>query len=207
MPSSNQEPHYQTSLPLPGATDKDRINVSYRDIKTRVFDPVIDRIEGLIDRQLSKGDKIESIILVGGFSKSRYLQSRLKTRYQPHVSLLIPANIDCVVSQGAVLYAIHPRMLGPFKRRFVRESFALEVQARFNESKKDLLDNKVTNADGIEYAKSRLVYFVKKNDFTDGVGESRYEKYVYIEYSHNAAIGKNKGIIFVIYRDTWVKDI
>lgn len=52
-------------------------------MKEKVFDPIIERVEALLDRQILKmkdGDKIDSILMVGGFSQSKYLQDRLKIR-------------------------------------------------------------------------------------------------------------------------------
>jgi tRNA A37 threonylcarbamoyltransferase TsaD len=54
-------------------------------MKEKVFDPIIERVEALLDRQILKmkdGDKIDSILMVGGFSQSKYLQDRLKIRYE-----------------------------------------------------------------------------------------------------------------------------
>lgn len=41
----------------------------------------MERVEALLDRQIKK-EKIDMIFLVGGFAQSKYLQQRLKTRYE-----------------------------------------------------------------------------------------------------------------------------
>jgi molecular chaperone DnaK (HSP70) len=166
--------------------------VSTRDLQEKIFDPIIKRIERLLHRQISKYNgegKIDSIILVGGFSQSSYLQQRLRNIFEPAITIDVPPDPANAISQGAVLHARNPQVIRPPVQKYTGRSFALEVQAKFNKQKMDLPENIVINADGIEYAKSSLVYFVKKNALLN-IGVVKYEKYVYIEYPNNIAIGK-----------------
>ncbi|CAB4424740.1 unnamed protein product [Rhizophagus irregularis] len=53
------------------------IELNFRTVKS-FFDPVINKILGLIERQLEKCSNCSVMFLVGGFSESQYLQNRVK---------------------------------------------------------------------------------------------------------------------------------
>ncbi|KAI7875549.1 uncharacterized protein EV154DRAFT_76778 [Mucor mucedo] len=76
----------------------------------RVFNPVMERIEALLDKQM-KRCKVRFLFLVGGFAQSKYLQQRLRTRYEPAVLLIVPLESMSAVSLGAVHYALKPDIL------------------------------------------------------------------------------------------------
>jgi molecular chaperone DnaK (HSP70) len=97
--------------------NKMEFKIPYRDIKDKIFDPVIQRILKLMDAQirnsLKSTDKIEAIILVGGFGSSRYLKTRLKEKYNP-MNIEVYSNPSKgvnAISQGAVSYALDPRAI------------------------------------------------------------------------------------------------
>jgi hypothetical protein len=163
-------------------------------MKEKIFDPIMKRIEDLLDTQIKKmreDEKIDTILLVGGFSKSRYLQDRLRRRYEPNITIGIPANAVTAISQGAVSYAQRPRMIS---KTLVGQSYALEVKTEYDKSKGDFIEKLVTSAEGLEYSESRLEYFTRKNDKIDQDKTTAFEKVVYIEYPNNAVIGKDRPI-------------
>lgn len=47
------------------------------------FDVVIDEIIGHIDAELRRDSEIKTVIITGGFGKSRYLRHRLRGYYVP----------------------------------------------------------------------------------------------------------------------------
>lgn len=65
------------------------IEVGFDDVK-RMFDPTIERIIQLVRGQLEQmgrlGKTISALLLVGGFSESKYLQSRIKDEFTAEVS-------------------------------------------------------------------------------------------------------------------------
>lgn len=170
-------------------------------MQEKVFDPIVRRIEELIDiqkDQMGRDEKIDIVLLVGGFSKSKYLQDRLKTRYEPDIKILHPANAVTAISQGAVSYAQKPRMIS---KTLVGQSYALEVKAEFDSSKEDDLAKKKKDAQGVEFSESRLEYFVFKDKKIDQDKVIAFERTVYIEYPNNAVIGK---IICIIMSFSWL---
>ncbi len=58
------------------------IEINFEQIKA-MFDPVIERIIGLIKKQLDQNKKkCLTMFLVGGFSESNYLQTRIKDEFK-----------------------------------------------------------------------------------------------------------------------------
>lgn len=179
-----------------GRTTKDHktLKVTKKDIGEKVFDPIIARVEAVLDKQIEKmgnKEKIDTILLVGGFAQSKYLQQRLKARYRTRFPVAFPADGTTAVSQGAVIYGQNPNSLLDPGKKYFSQSYSLEVKAKFDESKEDPLDLMVKNSDGTKYTNSRLVYFVKIHDQVES-GFNEFEKNVYVEYPNNAVIGKVK---------------
>jgi hypothetical protein len=82
-----------------------------------VFEQVVPEIMRLVDKQL--GDMTsqrrgaqgsELIVLVGGFSASSYLQSRLKGHVDGRADVLVPPDPQGAVLTGAVHYAYDPQI-------------------------------------------------------------------------------------------------
>ncbi|CAG8822883.1 6458_t:CDS:2, partial [Gigaspora margarita] len=67
------------------------INLEFEDVKA-MFDPVIDKIIRLINGQLNTRGTCAAMFLVGGFSESKYLQTRIKLEFEvPRVCEYIEA--------------------------------------------------------------------------------------------------------------------
>jgi hypothetical protein len=171
------------------------LNMKKQDMMTEVFDPIIEKIETLLKQQigqLEKGEKIDTILLVGGFSQNRYLQHRLQHTFEPDIAIGIPAEGVTAISKGAVSYAFNPRMIN---KKPVNQSYALEVRSGFDREKQDDLKKLETTEDGVELSTSRLTYFVKKGDFAEKDKNTIYEKIVEIEYPKNAIIGNVANVL------------
>lgn len=150
---------------------------------------MICKIEALIDRQIEKmkGGDIHVILLVGGFSQCKYLQNTLTSKYLPlNIRVVVPKNAVTAISEGAVSYAQRPRMIS---NKVIGLSYAMEVQAPSKPGEYPLPGETYIANDNRKYFKSRLEYFVKKNDEADEGKTLIYEKFVFIEYPKNAVIG------------------
>lgn len=168
------------------------LRIHCKELEEKIFRPVVCKIEALIDRQIKemKGEEVHVILLVGGFSQCKYLQKTLINKYKLlDIKVVIPNNAVTAISEGAVSYAQRPRMIS---NKVVGLSYALEVHAPFiKEREQSLLERETFIAnDGEEYFKSRLEYFVKKNQEADEGKTLVYEKKVFVEYPKNAVIGK-----------------
>ncbi|RHZ83821.1 hypothetical protein Glove_87g244 [Diversispora epigaea] len=81
------------------------IKLDYETIKS-MFDPVIQRILGLINTQLENSrEECSIMLLVGGFSQSQYLQKRVREKFIDRVNIIsVPTNPINAVSHGAAIY-------------------------------------------------------------------------------------------------------
>ncbi|RIA82058.1 hypothetical protein C1645_835959 [Glomus cerebriforme] len=87
------------------------IKLKYKDVKA-MFDPVIDKIIRLIYSQLSSNDKCSALILVGGFSESKYLQSRVRQEFSKKVQVIsIPPQPVTAIIKGAVQYGLREEVV------------------------------------------------------------------------------------------------
>lgn len=80
------------------------LRIKNETLENQVFDPIFKRIESMLDKQLKKGN-MKTIVLVGGMARSKYLQQRLKNKYDGSETQL-EFLLDSVVSAGAVTYGI-----------------------------------------------------------------------------------------------------
>ncbi|PKY45625.1 actin-like ATPase domain-containing protein [Rhizophagus irregularis] len=83
------------------------IPIKYDDV-IKMFDPIVDRIIRLIHIQLSNSQETYSaIFLVGGFSKSKYLQKRIKSEFRDIVkNILVPNQPEAAIARGAAIYGL-----------------------------------------------------------------------------------------------------
>lgn len=147
--------------------------ISENDIKKIVFDPIIEQVLQLLGTQIRKSSKypLSAILLVGGFSQSKYLQQEIQRycieRDIKHVC--VPPNGVTAISRGAVSYYLEPRLVS---KKSARVSYAIQV------------DNpeKTNN-------KSHLSYFIRKGTPID-MEETVYPQTVSVEYPGSVVIGK-----------------
>lgn len=152
--------------------------MSYEDMKTKVFDPVVNRIVDLFKAQfqqaIKKNVEINTILMVGGFSQSLYLQQRIKNEFRDSCTIYIPEESTLAMSYGAVMYGLNPQTI---TKPSAGQSFALMVQGSHN------------SEDG-----NSLLYFVTKGDDVNEQARKRYTKEVYVTYPNDAVFGKKKQV-------------
>ncbi|CAG8543501.1 11170_t:CDS:2 [Funneliformis mosseae] len=83
------------------------VELKFEDVKN-MFDPVVKKILGLIRQQLDEyNDYVSAILLVGGFSESKYLQVRVKQEFKQRVrNISVPSNPITAIVKGAVHYGL-----------------------------------------------------------------------------------------------------
>ncbi|CAG8709902.1 16751_t:CDS:2 [Racocetra persica] len=83
------------------------VELDYMNVKN-MFDPVVNRIINMIKIQLdNSNDKCSMLFLVGGFSQSKYLQSRIKEECQHRVnSISVPVQPIASICRGAAYYGL-----------------------------------------------------------------------------------------------------
>ncbi|CAG8543483.1 11168_t:CDS:2 [Funneliformis mosseae] len=83
------------------------VELTFDDVKS-MFDPVIGKIIRLIRGQLEKCSDVALILLVGGFSESKYLQERIKNEFKQRLldKIIVPANPMVAIEKGAVQFGL-----------------------------------------------------------------------------------------------------
>lgn len=77
-------------------------------IRREVFDPVVSQVLDLIEEQFKRVDqKIDALLLVGGFAGSEYLFKRVEERFSTKVRVIArPSDTDTATVRGAALYGL-----------------------------------------------------------------------------------------------------
>ncbi|CAG8533561.1 5094_t:CDS:2 [Cetraspora pellucida] len=100
------------------------IDLDFYTVKA-MFDPVISQIINLISLQLNNAhNDCAAIYLVGGFSESKYLQTRIRStfNYIPHI--LVPKDPVTAIARGAVQYGLNMKTI---KTRVLKYSYGVKL--------------------------------------------------------------------------------
>ncbi|KAJ7058145.1 actin-like ATPase domain-containing protein [Mycena amicta] len=96
-------------------------------LREAVFDPVVDQVINLISTQLSVSPPIDALLLVGGFSGSTYLKTRIEERFGGRISTLArPPDCDTATLRGAARYGLARRPL--VSQLVVPRSYVMKVK-------------------------------------------------------------------------------
>ncbi|CAI2171548.1 4791_t:CDS:2 [Funneliformis geosporum] len=103
----------------------EELELTFDDVRT-MFDPIITKIVDLIKGQLhANNDKCSAIIMVGGFSESKYLQSRIKDEFLDFVqNISFPSNPITAVIKGAVQYGMKEHVI---TNRVLKWTYGTEI--------------------------------------------------------------------------------
>lgn len=129
-------PRISESLLATQGTNKE-IAVSVQELD-QMFAGVVDDIVRDVEKQLEvllttpredgARDEPETVLLVGGFAKSEYLQQRLAQRLNGRAEVLVPEQGDLAVLAGAVHFCYDPSLL---RRRRIRHTYGIAVARPF----------------------------------------------------------------------------
>ncbi|KAI7894710.1 uncharacterized protein EV154DRAFT_560081 [Mucor mucedo] len=146
--------------------DNTTLRIRNEDMKTDIVDPVVNDVLDIIKKQCALtediGMKIEGIIMVGGFSQSKYLQKQIKKEFRGVYKVILPDEPINAFSRGAVEYALNPFDI---LKKYRGPSICLEVQRPLR--KYEMVQPgclKLKGPDGRYYLKSYQQYFVKDGD-------------------------------------------
>ena len=82
------------------------IELKFEDVK-EMFDPVIKEILDLISKHLDESnDNVSAMLLVGGFSESRYLREEIKQKFNDRLQnrIFFPEHPITAIVEGGNLY-------------------------------------------------------------------------------------------------------
>jgi hypothetical protein len=146
-----------------------RISVTPQECK-RLFDSVVNNLIELVEEELDQiitanGAQTgpERMLLVGGLSRSEYLQERLLWHFGKRVTLLLPPDPAAAVLFGAVLFGCDPSVIGSRTSRYTYGCRSAELfDPNLDQGKT------VSTADtGKVYCEDRFSVFVTRGQVID----------------------------------------
>ncbi|XP_071180737.1 heat shock 70 kDa protein 12B-like [Mytilus edulis] len=103
------------------------------DLFFKFFIPTVDKIVRHVDGLLKENENIDSILLIGGFADSDYLQNRIKTHFKS-TRIIIPDDASLSVLKGAVIFGHDSRIVSS---RVLKCSYGIECSNDFIEGVHD----------------------------------------------------------------------
>ncbi|KAL0078393.1 hypothetical protein J3Q64DRAFT_1683302 [Phycomyces blakesleeanus] len=117
--------------------DSDYKEFSLDEIRTIVFDPIVDKILGMIEKQFEQlgGRSLDVMFITGGFGQSPYLQKRIKDTFADRVKHFeIPVLSYKAVMEGAALFGANPRVI---TQRILRRTYGIKMCSATDKSDND----------------------------------------------------------------------
>ncbi|RHZ71894.1 hypothetical protein Glove_249g8 [Diversispora epigaea] len=108
------------------------IELDFQSVKD-MFDPVINKIIELIQRQLASTERrCAAMFLVGGFSESSYLQSQIRRHFMTKVPLIaVPKHPIAAIVRGALEYGLNMEII---QTRVLKFCYGVEVSAKWEKT-------------------------------------------------------------------------
>ncbi|SKG49254.1 Hsp70 family protein [Mycobacteroides abscessus] len=145
--------------------EDEAIVVTAAEIKA-IFEKVVPQVLELLDQQLAevrnevgRDDGKEVVLLVGGFSKSPYLQERIAAHLAGRATVVLAPDPAAAVLIGAVHFAYDPQM----RRRRTKYTYAKAIAVPF-EHGRDKPEDLVTSWEGEQLCVNRLEVLVRAGD-------------------------------------------
>ena len=128
-------------------------------IMKKLFTSVVDQIKEHLKSLHRKPQlaKVQSMLFVGGFADSVFLQEEIKKEFSRRYTVLIPHNANAVVVQGAVMFGKKPAKI---TQRVMSTTYGAECARDFIEGFHP--DEKKFVADGVEKCGDLFFCFVKE---------------------------------------------
>lgn len=131
-------------------------------LRREVFDPVVNQVLELIEEQTKRVERIDALLLVGGFSGSEYLFRRVEEHFGPRIKVIArPSDADTATLRGAAQYGLAKRPL--VSSVVAPRSYIMKV--KLPAEQEDLMKRPAyitQNNAGIPICENRLQYLVAK---------------------------------------------
>jgi hypothetical protein len=139
----------------------DEIVLSPADV-TQLFDYAIDPILALVDKQLQRIGKpsVGTILLVGGFAQSAYLEARLRKHVGNRTKVVVPGRPSMAVLVGTVHYGLEPEKILGRRSRF---TYGVSIAMPFEDGV-DPVSYRLVDADGGTRCDNRFDIFVRADE-------------------------------------------
>lgn len=132
-------------------------------LRREVFDPVVNQVLDLIEEQMRKIDqRVDALLLVGGFSGSEYLFKQVDDHFGSRVKIMArPSDADTATARGAAQYGLARRPL--VSSVVAPRSYIMKV--KLPADPEDLMKRPAyisQNNAGVPICENRLQYLVAK---------------------------------------------
>jgi len=95
-----------------------------------LFENIKSKVSQLISQVESKGEKVDFIFMVGGFSESPFLKTEILNRFSSsQVQILVPRRPQISVVRGACLYGLNPRSI---TSRIAKKTYGINTLTVFD---------------------------------------------------------------------------
>ncbi|KAF8064184.1 hypothetical protein FPV67DRAFT_1629198 [Lyophyllum atratum] len=132
-------------------------------LRREVFDPVVGEVLHLIEEQIRKLDqRIDALLLVGGFAGSEYLKQRVEEQFSSRIKVIArPADADTATLRGAARYGLARRTL--VSSVIAPRSYIMRVKLPADQEDWLKRPAYIRNNDaGVPICENRLQYLVSK---------------------------------------------
>ncbi|KAI9271903.1 hypothetical protein BDA99DRAFT_595156 [Phascolomyces articulosus] len=148
-----------------GYLDEAILKLSSQELKEQVFDPVVNKVLSLIERQYQQipDGRLDFLFLVGGFGSSKYLYERIKNIFQGTKvnHIVCPAERAALaVVRGAVYHGVYPQVV---VSRISRRSYGINLGMDYD-ANIDPPSKRAVRPDGRVICEDRFALFVKKEN-------------------------------------------
>ncbi|KAI9271848.1 hypothetical protein BDA99DRAFT_569620 [Phascolomyces articulosus] len=145
--------------------DQGVLKLTGQELKEHIFDPVVNKVLFLIDRQYQQipDNRLNFLFLVGGFGSSKYLYQKIEKVFRgvKVKKIVCPADRAALaVVRGAAYYGVDPQVV---VSRVARRTYGMNLTVPYDD-KIDPPSKRVLRPDGSPQCTSRFIPFVKKND-------------------------------------------
>ncbi|KAF9048041.1 actin-like ATPase domain-containing protein [Hymenopellis radicata] len=132
-------------------------------LRREVFDPVVEQVLALIEEQTRKIDqRIDALLLVGGFAGSEYLKQRVEERFSSRIKVIArPVDADTATLRGAARYGLARKPL--VSSVIAPRSYIMKVKLPADQEDWQKRPAYIkTNDAGVHICENRLQYLVQK---------------------------------------------
>jgi len=139
----------------------------------KLFTPVVKRIKQHL-KELQKNpqlSKVQTMVFVGGFAESAFLQEEMKKEFSQRYKILIPNHASIAVVQGAVMFGKKPTTI---TQRVVSITYGLACERNFINGVHP--EEKKVIRDGVEKCRDLFSLLVMENEVVK-LGETKTKIY------------------------------
>ncbi|CAG8626800.1 14235_t:CDS:10 [Rhizophagus irregularis] len=174
------------------------IELKFDDVK-KMFDPVIEKIIELISKHLDESNDVSAMLLVGGFSESKYLQELISQKFQDRLQnkIYFPEHPATAIVEGAVKYGLNREVIAT---RVLKWTYGTDVARKWKsddpEERKLPGSNQVIEfSQLIECEKEIPINKVVSRIFTPGcIFQRKMGLDIYITEEHDADFCDSPGV-------------